>query len=33
VARVVVPGLESIHDAPGYVPGERVRRLLAEAAS
>jgi ribosomal protein S12 methylthiotransferase accessory factor len=30
VARVVIPGLESIHDAPGYVPGRRARRLLEE---
>lgn len=30
VARVVVPGLEAIHDAPGYVPGARARRLLEE---
>jgi YcaO-like protein with predicted kinase domain len=28
VARVVVPGLEAIAEAPGYVPGERARRLL-----
>ncbi|WNG37823.1 hypothetical protein F0U61_32190 [Archangium violaceum] len=30
VARVVIPGLEAIHDAPGYVPGARARRLLEE---
>ncbi|WP_043403519.1 YcaO-like family protein [Archangium violaceum] len=30
VARVVVPGLEAIHDAPGYMPGARARRLLEE---
>ena len=28
VVRVVVPGLESLHDAPGYVPGRRTRALL-----
>ncbi|MBN8227553.1 YcaO-like family protein [Corallococcus macrosporus] len=28
VARVVIPGLESLHDAPGYVPGRRARRLM-----
>ena len=31
VVRVVVPGLESVHEAPGYVPGPRARRA-AEAA-
>jgi ribosomal protein S12 methylthiotransferase accessory factor len=30
VARVVIPGLEAIHDAPGYVPGARARRFLKE---
>jgi len=30
VVRVVIPGLEAIHDAPGYVPGTRARRLLKE---
>lgn len=30
VVRVVIPGLEAIHDAPGYVPGARARRLLEE---
>ncbi|WP_224365046.1 YcaO-like family protein [Hyalangium versicolor] len=30
VARVVIPGMEAIHDAPGYVPGTRARRLLKE---
>lgn len=30
VARVVIPGLEAIHDAPGYVPGLRARRVLEE---
>ncbi|WP_437585368.1 YcaO-like family protein [Sorangium sp. So ce1000] len=29
VVRVVIPGLEFIHDAPGYVPGQRARALLA----
>jgi ribosomal protein S12 methylthiotransferase accessory factor len=33
VARVVIPGLEGLSDAPGYVPGERCRRALAERAS
>ncbi len=28
VVRVVVPGLESLHDAPGYVPGRRARALV-----
>jgi YcaO-like protein with predicted kinase domain len=28
VVRVVVPGLEAIAEAPGYVPGERALRLL-----
>ena len=28
VVRVVVPGLESLHDAPGYVPGRRTRAVL-----
>jgi YcaO-like protein with predicted kinase domain len=30
VVRVVVPGLESLHDAPGYVPGSRGQRRLQE---
>jgi ribosomal protein S12 methylthiotransferase accessory factor len=30
VVRVVIPGLESIHDIPGYAPGPRARRLLIE---
>jgi ribosomal protein S12 methylthiotransferase accessory factor len=29
VARVVVPGLEGHHSAPGFVPGARIARLLA----
>jgi len=32
VVRVVVPGLESLHDAPGYVPGRRARALAAQVA-
>jgi ribosomal protein S12 methylthiotransferase accessory factor len=28
VVRVVIPGLESICEAPGYVPGARIRRQL-----
>ncbi|WP_375767467.1 YcaO-like family protein [Archangium gephyra] len=30
VVRVVVPGLEALHDAPGYVPGRRAREKLKE---
>ncbi|HYO52705.1 YcaO-like family protein [Archangium sp.] len=30
VVRVVVPGLEALHDAPGYVPGTRGRETLME---
>ncbi|QUS55059.1 YcaO-like family protein [Pseudovibrio brasiliensis] len=26
VARVVIPGLEGLHDAPGYVPGKRLKQ-------
>ena len=33
VVRAVIPGLESLHDAPGYSPGPRARRLLQERAS
>jgi len=33
IVRVVVPGLESLHDAPGYVPGARARAARAGAAS
>jgi ribosomal protein S12 methylthiotransferase accessory factor len=29
VVRVVIPGLEGVHEVPGYVPGKRVRALLA----
>lgn len=32
VARVIIPGLESVHDAPGYVPGKRGRRVVEERA-
>ena len=32
VVRVVVPGLEAPHDAPGYVPGKRGREKLKERA-
>jgi len=28
VARVIVPGLEPMREAPGYVPGERARRQM-----
>jgi YcaO-like protein with predicted kinase domain len=27
VVRIVIPGLEAIHDVPGYVPGARARRF------
>ncbi|MFP2912380.1 YcaO-like family protein [Pyxidicoccus sp. 3LFB2] len=30
VVRVVVPGLEPTHEAPGYVPGPRARKVLEE---
>ncbi|HKU40109.1 MAG TPA: YcaO-like family protein [Polyangiales bacterium] len=33
VVRVVIPGLESLHDAPGYVPGARARAVREERAS
>jgi len=33
VVRVIVPGLEALHDAPGYVPGARARAVFARAAS
>jgi ribosomal protein S12 methylthiotransferase accessory factor len=29
VVRVVIPGLEGMHDAPGFTPGARVRARLA----
>ncbi|WNG24791.1 hypothetical protein F0U62_12830 [Cystobacter fuscus] len=28
VARVIIPGLETMHDVPGYVPGARARQVL-----
>jgi YcaO-like protein with predicted kinase domain len=31
VVRVVIPGLEPLHDAPGYTPGARARKTLSEA--
>jgi hypothetical protein len=31
--RVVIPGLESLHDAPGYVPGARAKAVRPESAS
>ena len=27
VVRVVIPGLEALHDAPGYLPGARARAV------
>lgn len=33
VVRAVVPGLESLHEAPGYRPGARARRLLQSLRS
>lgn len=33
VVRVVIPGLEALHDAPGYVPGPRARAARQEGAS
>jgi ribosomal protein S12 methylthiotransferase accessory factor len=32
VVRVVIPGLETLHDIPGYTPGARARSALAERA-
>jgi ribosomal protein S12 methylthiotransferase accessory factor len=29
VVRALVPGLEGVHEAPGYLPGARMRRALA----
>ena len=29
VVRVVIPGLEAMHDAPGFTPGARVRARLS----
>ncbi|EPX58890.1 hypothetical protein D187_003605 [Cystobacter fuscus DSM 2262] len=31
VVRVIIPGLEPLHDIPGYSPGARARRILQEA--
>jgi ribosomal protein S12 methylthiotransferase accessory factor len=33
VVRVLIPGLEGLHDAPGYVAGARASALLARMAS
>lgn len=33
VVRAVVPGLEPLHDIPGFTPGARARRRLSERAS
>ncbi|AGC47543.1 hypothetical protein MYSTI_06270 [Myxococcus stipitatus DSM 14675] len=33
VVRVVVPGLEPTHEAPGYVPGPRAQRIMRGDAS
>ena len=33
VVRMVIPGLEPLHDIPGYVPGARARRRLQESAA
>ena len=30
VVRVIIPGLEPLHDIPGYAPGARARRIRAE---
>jgi YcaO-like protein with predicted kinase domain len=32
VVRVVIPGLEMMHDVPGYAPGPRARRALERGA-
>jgi ribosomal protein S12 methylthiotransferase accessory factor len=31
VVRVIVPGLEAPHEAPGYVPGPRARMVAGAA--
>ncbi|WNG37765.1 hypothetical protein F0U61_31815 [Archangium violaceum] len=31
VVRVIIPGLEPLHDIPGYTPGARARSILQEA--
>jgi ribosomal protein S12 methylthiotransferase accessory factor len=33
VVRVVIPGLEALHEAPGYVPGPRARAASEAGAS
>ena len=33
VVRVVVPGLETYHDVPGYVPGARALRIIQQRVS
>jgi ribosomal protein S12 methylthiotransferase accessory factor len=33
VVRVVIPGLEPLHDIPGFVPGARAQRRLSEHTS
>jgi len=33
VVRVVIPGLEPLHDTPGYIPGARAKRRLSERSS
>ncbi|WP_438014919.1 YcaO-like family protein [Sorangium sp. So ce315] len=33
VVRVVIPGLESLDDVPGYIPGARAQRRLSERRS
>ncbi|MDC0744856.1 YcaO-like family protein [Polyangium mundeleinium] len=33
VVRVVIPGLEPLYDIPGYIPGARAQRRLAERTS
>lgn len=33
VVRVVIPGLESLYDIPGYIPGARAQRRLSEHRS
>lgn len=33
VVRAIVPGLEGLHDAPGYVPGRRAEARLREKAA
>jgi ribosomal protein S12 methylthiotransferase accessory factor len=33
VARVIIPGLEAIHEVPGFCPGQRARRILAKRSA